>query len=431
MNTTLERPELVRGHSRVLAGVCSGLAAHLGLQVRWIRIGFVLAAGLAGAGIVLYAWLWIFLPSATDVRREAERREGTRRFGLAEELNKPVPGDPDDPAGEQRQHSMRQVLVGAGLLVVAGLVSAQMLGAELRLEKLWPVLVVLAGAILAWLQLDDEGRAGLRRSTGTLSTGALVRLVVGVALVVTGLLLFLSGIVGLRELLSGLAVAVAVIAGLALVLLPWGLRFWRDYVSERSNRVRAAERADIAAHLHDSVLQTLALIQKRSQDPAQVLTLARAQERELRQWLYNTQEPEEGEITEAIRREAAEVEELYLVSINVVAVGERSGLAGHDALLQATREAMTNAAKHAGGTISVYVEAGPERVEVFVRDRGDGFEVDQVSGDRHGVRESIIGRMERNGGSAGIRSTEDGTEVHLSMNEKTKDDDDRAGSNTH
>ncbi|GAA1498307.1 ATP-binding protein [Paeniglutamicibacter kerguelensis] len=424
MNTTLERPELVRGQPRVLAGVCSGLAVHLGVQALWIRIGFVLAAGLAGAGIILYAWLWIFLPSATDVQREAERREGTRRFGLAEELNKQLPPEAEDPASEQRQHSMRQVLIGAGLLVMAGLVSAQMLGAELRLDRLWPILVVVAGAILAWLQLDDEGRAGLRRNTGTLSTGALIRLIFGVALVVTGLLLFLSGIVGLRELLSGLAVAVAVIAGLALVLLPWGLRFWRNYVSERSNRVRAAERADIAAHLHDSVLQTLALIQKRSQDPAQVLTLARAQERELRQWLYNTQEPEEGEITEAIRREAAEVEELYLVSINVVAVGECSGLGGHDALLQATREAMTNAAKHAGGTISVYVEASPGRAEVFVRDRGDGFEVDQVSDDRHGVRESIIGRMERNGGSASIRSSGDGTEVHLTMNEETKDDDD-------
>ena len=424
MNTTLERPELVRGQPRVLAGVCSGLAVHLGVQALWIRIGFVLAAGLAGAGIILYAWLWIFLPSATDVQREAERREGTRRFGLAEELNKQLPPEAEDPASEQRQHSMRQVLIGAGLLVMAGLVSAQMLGAELRLDRLWPILVVVAGAILAWLQLDDEGRAGLRRNTGTLSTGALIRLIFGVALVVTGLLLFLSGIVGLRELLSGLAVAVAVIAGLALVLLPWGLRFWRNYVSERSNRVRAAERADIAAHLHDSVLQTLALIQKRSQDPAQVLTLARAQERELRQWLYNTQEPEEGEITEAIRREAAEVEELYLVSINVVAVGECRGLGGHDALLQATREAMTNAAKHAGGTISVYVEASPGRAEVFVRDRGDGFEVDQVSDDRHGVRESIIGRMERNGGSASIRSSGDGTEVHLTMNEETKDDDD-------
>lgn len=424
MKTTLERPELVRGPTRVLAGVCSGLATHLGVPVHWIRIGFVLASGLAGAGVALYAWLWIFLPSATDVRREAERREGTRRFGLAEEMGRDPEEEFADPVSERRQILLRQVLMGAGMLVVAGLFFAQMLGAQLRLDVLWPILVVLTGAILAWLQLDDEGRAGLRRNTGTLSTGALIRLVIGVALVVTGLLLFLSGVVGMPELLSGLAVALAVIAGLVLVLLPWALRFWRNYVSERSNRVRAAERADIAAHLHDSVLQTLALIQKRAADPAQVLTLARAQERELRQWLYNTQEPEEGEITEDIRKVAAEVEELYLVSINVVAVGECTGLAGHDALLQATREAMTNAAKHAGGVISVYVEASPAKVEVFVRDRGAGFDVQSVSEDRHGVRESVIGRMERNGGAASIRSDEDGTEVHLIMNEETKADDD-------
>lgn len=431
MDSTFERPELVRGQSRVLAGVCSGLAAHLGVPVLWLRLGFVLAAGLAGAGVVLYAWLWIFLPGATDVQREAERRKGTRRFGLAEELNAPALAQPADPAGDQRQHSMRQVLVGAALLLLAGLVAAQMLGAQLRLDLVWPVVAVMAGATLAWLQLDDDGRAGLRRRTGMLSAGSLLRLLVGVGLFVTGVLLFLSGIVGWAELLSGLAVAVAVVAGLVLVLLPWALRFWRNYVSERANRVRAAERADIAAHLHDSVLQTLALIQKRAQNPAEVLTLARAQERELRQWLYNAEEPEEGEITAAIRREAAAVEELYLVSVDVVCVGERTGLAGHDALLQATREAMTNAAKHAGGTISVYVEATEGMVEVFVRDRGEGFDVGAVSLDRHGVRESIIARMQRNGGTTSIRSTAEGTEVHLTMTEETKDDDDPAASHTH
>lgn len=422
MNTSLQRPELARGQSRVLAGVCSGLAAHLMIPVRWVRLGFALSTLLAGAGIILYGWLWIFLPSSTDVQREAERREGTRRFGLAEELHKSEEPQAATEESERHQSLMRQILVGAGLILVAGLFAAQLLGASLRIELLWPLLVVIAGAILAWLQLDDEGKAGLRRNTGSLSTGALIRLISGVVLVITGLLLFLSGVVGMRELLSGLAVALAVIAGLVLVLLPWALRFWRNYVSERTNRVRAAERADIAAHLHDSVLQTLALIQKRSTDPAQVLTLARAQERELRQWLYQQETPEEGEITEAIRKAAAEVEELYLVSINVVTVGECLGLPGHDALLQATREAMTNAAKHAGGTISVYVEATDDRVEIFVRDRGEGFDVGQVSDDRHGVRESIIGRMERNAGSAEIRSNEDGTEVHLTMTQEKKEE---------
>ena len=372
MSQTPLRPELLRGPSRIVAGVCSGVAAHLGVQVKWVRIGFLAACLLAGAGVVLYAWLWIFLPSANDAERDAERRSGTRRFTLAEELGSGTRGAPDEPGDGARQASLRQVLIGIALLLVAGLAGAQLLGVAIRWNVVWPLLVVVAGAVLAWTQLDEGGRQDLRKNTGALGA-----------------------------------------AGLALVLLPWALRFWRDFVSERTNRVRAAERADIAAHLHDSVLQTLALIQKRAEDPAKVLTLARAQERELRSWLYDEHERSEDGITEAIRTAAGEIEELYLVSINVVGVGERTGTPGHEALLQATREAMANAAKHAGGTISVYVEASPAKVEVFVRDRGPGFDPAAVSADRHGVRESIIGRMERNGGSARIKSDTEGTEVHL------------------
>ncbi|MDQ0095797.1 ATP-binding protein [Paeniglutamicibacter psychrophenolicus] len=413
MSQTPLRPELLRGPTRIVAGVCSGVAAHLGVQVKWVRIGFLAACLLAGAGVVLYAWLWIFLPSANDAERDAERRSGTRRFTLAEELGAGTRGTPDEPGDGARQASLRQVLIGIALLLVAALAGAQLLGVAIRWNVVWPLLVVVAGAVLAWTQLDEGGRQDLRKNTGALGAAGLARLLVGVSLVVAGVLLLLSGAVGLSSLLSGLAVAVAVIAGLALVLLPWALRFWRDFVSERTNRVRAAERADIAAHLHDSVLQTLALIQKRAEDPAKVLTLARAQERELRSWLYDEHERSEDGITEAIRTAAGEIEELYLVSINVVGVGERTGAPGHEALLQATREAMANAAKHAGGTISVYVEASPAKVEVFVRDRGPGFDPAAVSADRHGVRESIIGRMERNGGSARIKSDTEGTEVHL------------------
>jgi signal transduction histidine kinase/phage shock protein PspC (stress-responsive transcriptional regulator) len=413
MSQTPLRPELLRGPSRIVAGVCSGVAAHLGVQVKWVRIGFLAACLLAGAGVVLYAWLWIFLPSANDAERDAERRSGTRRFTLAEELGAGTRSTPDEPGDGARQASLRQVLIGIALLLVAGLAGAQLLGVAIRWNIVWPLLVVVAGAVLAWTQLDEGGRQDLRKNTGALGAAGLARLLVGVSLVVAGVLLLLSGAVGLSALLSGLAVAVAVIAGLALVLLPWALRFWRDFVSERTNRVRAAERADIAAHLHDSVLQTLALIQKRAEDPAKVLTLARAQERELRSWLYDEHERSEDGITEAIRTAAGEIEELYLVSINVVGVGERTGTPGHEALLQATREAMANAAKHAGGTISVYVEASHAQVEVFVRDRGPGFDPAAVSADRHGVRESIIGRMERNGGSARIKSDTEGTEVHL------------------
>jgi signal transduction histidine kinase/phage shock protein PspC (stress-responsive transcriptional regulator) len=424
MSQTPLRPALLRGETRIIAGVCSGVAAHLGLKASWVRIGFVLAAMLAGAGIVLYAWLWIFVPSARDAQRDAARGTGTRRFSLAEVLTDTGAPETMDPLGAARQASLRQVLIGIALLVVAGLGVAQFLGVSIRWDLLWPVLVVIAGAVLAWMQLDEGGRAGLRKSTGALGAAGLTRLLVGVGLVVAGVLLLFSGAVGIGSLLSGLAVAVAVIAGLLLVLLPWALRFWRDFVSERANRVRAAERADIAAHLHDSVLQTLALIQKRAEDPAKVLTLARAQERELRSWLYDEHERSEDGIAAAIRAAAGEIEELYLVSINMVGVGEHTGAPGHDALLQATREAMANAAKHAGGTISVYVEAGPKHIEVFVRDRGPGFDPATVSADRHGVRESIIGRMERNGGHATIKSNSEGTEVHLSMDVNDGEDND-------
>src|SRR6185312_12770047 len=275
------------------------------------------------------------------------------------------------------------------------------------------------------LQLDISSRRGLRKAAGADRAAGMVRLVGGVALVVLGLIFLVSGAVSLEALWNGAFVAVIVLAGVLLVLAPWGLRFWRDYESERANRIRVGERAEIAAHLHDSVLQTLALIQKRAGDEAQVLRLARAQERELRQWLYRETPVAEGDICEAVRAEAARLEESHAAVIDVVSVGEREGLEGHDAVVQASREAMLNAAKHAGGTVSVYVEASERRVDVFVRDRGTGFDPDALPGDRLGVRESIIGRMTRNGGSATITSGADGTEVHLVMEQQANEEQKR------
>ena len=83
----------------------------------------------------------------------------------------------------------------------------------------------------------------------------------------------------------------------------------------------------------------------------------------------------------------------------------------------AAREAITNAAKHSGAsTVDVYAEATASGVEIFVRDRGTGFDPARVAEDRHGVRSSIIGRMQRHGGDASVRSTPgEGTEVRLSL----------------
>ncbi|HSN35184.1 MAG TPA: ATP-binding protein, partial [Arthrobacter sp.] len=180
-------------------------------------------------------------------------------------------------------------------------------------------------------------------------------------------------------------------------------------------RIRATERAEIAAHLHDSVLQTLALIQRRAGNETDVVRLARAQERELRGWLYRDPDKEAGQLSEGIQAAAAEVEDSLGHAVEVVSVGDCAMSERHEALVQAAREAMLNAARHGGGPVSVYLEVADGSAEVFVKDRGPGFDPDAVPADRLGVRESIIGRMNRHGGTATITSSQDGTEVRLRL----------------
>ena len=198
---------------------------------------------------------------------------------------------------------------------------------------------------------------------------------------------------------------------------PWLLRLSSDLSEEREARVRSEERADVAAHLHDSVLQTLALIQRSAGDPATVSRLARAQERDLRSWLFDSHGEGPDTLAAALRAVAAEVEDAHGVPVEVVCVGDAPVTEEDRPLVLAAREAMTNAAKHSGaGSVDVYAEATHAGVEIFVRDRGAGFAPDLVAEDRHGIRSSIVGRMERHGGSASVRSTPgEGTEVRLSL----------------
>jgi len=213
-----------------------------------------------------------------------------------------------------------------------------------------------------------------------------------------------------------------------VLTVPWWVRLMRELGEERRERIIEAERAEIAAHLHDSVLQTLALIQRQSDEPREVLRLARGQERELRHWLYGptgygrsaraSGEPTlDSGLAAAITAAAAEVEDTYAINVRPVVVGDRPLDDGLRALVLAAREAMVNAAKHAKvGEVSAYVEVEPTEVHVFVRDRGIGFDPDAVSDDRHGLADSIHGRMKRHGGAVRLRSTPgEGTEVHLSM----------------
>jgi signal transduction histidine kinase len=223
--------------------------------------------------------------------------------------------------------------------------------------------------------------------------------------------------------------SLAVLAGAAIVLTPWWLRLVRVLSDERAALARESVRADMAAHLHDSVLQTLALIRARADQPAEVSRMARAQERELREWLYDDRSEPGTSLAAALRGVVGEVEDGRAVAIDAVVVGDRVPDADTEALLQATREALVNAVVHGKPPVSLYLEVAPDAVEVFVRDRGDGFDLAAVPLDRFGVRESIMGRVRRRGGTATVTSRpERGTEVHLRIPVRAEGDHDRNGS---
>ena len=443
MTTLQARPPLARSSDRVIAGVCSGLALHLGLPVRNVRLGMVLASLAGGAGLVFYAWLWIMVPTADEAARRNARRPASPIAPAVSQAPGPGRGHGAGPgaghdAGTQagaaapvadvpgqagaapwfRAGGVRygkEILLGCGLLLVAGIMIAQMLGVDVSLGTLIPAAAVLGGASIAWMQLDETRRAGLVDKTKADQAGGWGRLAAGLALVVAGVLVMVSGSGSWEQTWLALLASVAVLGGVVLVLLPWALKFWRDLEAERAGRIRETERAEIAAHLHDSVLQTLALIQRRAGNEHDVVRLARAQERELRSWLFQDHGSESGRLSDRIKAVAAEVEDLLGNAVDVVTVGDAPMSEAHEALVQASREAMLNASRHGGGTVSVYLEASDAQAEVFIKDRGPGFELADVPADRLGVRESIIGRMNRHGGSAEILSTGDGTEVRLRL----------------
>ncbi len=403
------RPPLERAREgRVLGGVTGGVAAHLSVPRKMVRIGFAVATFAGGAGAVLYCWLWALLPNGP---------------GHPDARN---PGDPSDPAAlrqherDKRRSRVRADVVAGIFLLAAGalLIAARQHWKVVNPGLLLPLLVVAAGAVIAYAQFDDADRVRWFQRTGLGTSTALLRLSVGVMLVVLGVLLLVVQGFDLVLLGKTLLAAIAVLGGVGLVLAPWGVRLWRDLGEERAARAREAERADIAAHLHDSVLQTLALIQHRSQDQNEVSRLARAQERDLRGWLYGAQAGDPATIAAQVEAMVAEVEDVHAAVIDVITVGDKPVDEHSQALLAALREAVLNAARHADGPVQVYVECGPDGVEAFVRDRGPGFEPAAVPGDRHGVKESIIARMRRHGGDARIRSAlGEGTEVRLRLPE--------------
>ncbi|MFC6237312.1 PspC domain-containing protein [Longivirga aurantiaca] len=382
---------------RLLGGVCSGLAEHVGWQVTWVRVAFVVLALFGGFGIALYAAYWAWLPLAAADGSVADRAENGR-----------------DLAG----------VLGLAALALGVVLFLAARGADVTTSWIVPLLLGGAGVAVLWRQSDDSRRSELiagvnasaRATTRTALRNSYPRIGLGVALVVLGALGVVASQGDLGASLRGLAAAILALVGIGLVLLPFGLGWWRDLASERRARIRSEERAEVAAQVHDSVLQTLTLIQRAAHDPDEVVRLARTEERALRRWLYTPTADPTSTLVGALEAEVATVEGMFACAVEVVHVGDVPRDDRVDALVAATREAVVNAAKHAGGQVSVYVECGRDEVEVFVRDRGPGFDPDAVADDRLGLRESVVGRMARAGGTATIRSAPgEGAEVALTL----------------
>jgi signal transduction histidine kinase len=383
---------------RVVAGVAHGLAEQLRLSPLTVRIGFAVLTAFSGFGLALYLAFWAVVPLAPVTDRPAVRSRRAVDLG--------------------RLVALAVLVFGVGLLFTGrALVSNNVL--------LVPVLLGGAGLAVIWRQADDAQRSRwLRMSTriggvGSGQSGWAVALRIGggAALVVAGIWLFLVLSGQYSAARNGILAILVVLVGVALITGPWWYRLVADLSAERRERIRSQERAELAAHLHDSVLQTLALIQRHVNSPREVARLARGQERELRAWLYRPDARQESQFAAAMEGVSAEVEDAYAVQVETVVVGDADLDDRLAAVVQATREALVNAARHAAVTeVSLYAEIEPERVSVFIRDRGVGFDRATVPEDRHGVAGSIVGRMERHGGTAAVRSTPGaGTEVELTM----------------
>jgi signal transduction histidine kinase/phage shock protein PspC (stress-responsive transcriptional regulator) len=398
---------------KVIAGVAAGLAEHLGWNVRLVRIGFVLLCFPTGAGLVAYVFLWALSPQTFDgVTRDGRRlADPADAQSLARAGEAPAPPTPT----EGERDATRILLIGGVLLFVGLVVVAQSAGLNARLGILLPLLVVAVGAVIAWSQLDDAERGRWLGSAEGPRRFSVARLAFGGVLALSGLVILATRGRSLEAIWDIGAAVVAVLAGVVLVAAPWGLRLWADFRHEQTERIRATERADIAAHLHDSVLQTLALIQRKAGDAGAVTQLARAQERELRSWLYAGPPGSDATLAAAVTEVAHEVEDVHGTPIDVVATGDRPLDDGGVALVRAVRESLLNAVRHGAPPVSVYLEVGPGGVEAFVRDHGPGFDLEEVPEDRLGVRHSILGRMQRHGGQARLRRLEHGTEVALTL----------------
>ncbi len=387
-------PELDEG-DRLIGGVAAGIGREIGIEAIWVRFGFVVLFAVGGWGAMLYGGAWLAI-ALTDHRSP---------LGLSV-FTRSAPSGPRVPKG--RSPKLRVIgfgLVVGGLAVLFGGIQG------FPVDLVFPIGLVGAGLLISWQRLTSVEEGGWRSPKRWLIiVGGLLMATIAVIVLVS------DATEGLTSAAGSFLVALGAVTAMAVLSAPWWWRLVRERDAERQARVRSDERAEVAAHLHDSVLQTLSLIQRNSGDPQSMVNLARRQERELRNWLDPNRASRSGQsIRGHLDAIATDVEELHGTPVEVVAVGDCLVTPSLEPVLAAAREAAVNAAKHSGADrVDIYLEVGDDDVELFVRDTGKGFDPDLVDDDRQGVRHSIYGRMERAGGSAVVSSAPGaGTEVEL------------------
>ncbi|MBO0691315.1 MAG: PspC domain-containing protein [Acidimicrobiaceae bacterium] len=385
-------------------GVASAAAERLRLDPGVVRLLLVVSVLASGIGVAAYMLAWLLIPLEGSDRSIASRATSDLR-GIA-------------------------ILIAFSPVLIVTLIASSALGNHFITTLDTALLLSAAGLFLIYRNADPDEREWLRQigesylhltpSASRSKKALAVRILAGVALWAAGMVVLTVGHITAAALRPLLGAALLVVA-LALLFGPWWLRLGRDLMTERQARIRAEERADMAARVHDSVLQTLALIQRNAEDPQRVAQLARVQERELRSWLFEGRNPgtpgaaDPTTVAAGAQQIAREVEAAHGVAVEVVTVGDCELDDELRALLAAGREATVNAAKWSKApVVSLFAEVEPASVSMFVRDRGVGFDPAAVAADRRGVAESIRGRMSRHGGTATIRSAPgQGTEVEL------------------
>jgi signal transduction histidine kinase len=398
------RSTLRRSRSdRLLAGVGGGVAQHLGFDPFFVRLAFIALALALGFGIVVYALLWILAPL------EPVAADGSAALAVP----------------RRRPRLSIQELLGALLLLVGVFAVLSLSGWWFEGRYSLPVALAAIGFAILWARsAPEEGRARLDLASIGTPVEALLRnpvsrprVLAGGALIVGGMVVFLAATTTLATAANVILAVIVTAGGLGLLAGPWLWRLANELIEERSGRIRSQARAEMAAHLHDSVLQTLALIQ-RANEPREMVTLARTQERDLRAWLYGRAPSVHGvRLRDAVDVLAGQIERQHRIKVEAVVVGDAELDVDLRALVAACNEAVLNAAKHAGvEDVSVYVEVEDDQANAFVRDAGRGFELATVPADRRGIADSIVQRMENHGGSAEIRSRPGaGTEVSLHL----------------